>query len=289
MGWLSAAGSIVGGIFGANGAKSANEASLAAQKELYQNRYQWQVEDMRKAGLNPILAASGGGLSAPSVSAPQMQNTAEPLMRGIGMALNSAISLIDANAAKTTAEANRLNAETNAKNLSLQERIGDSVIKSNLAEAGYFDAQTGYYNILGPVTAAKGQAEVDKIRADIDILYKKLPYETDLLAANASAARASASLSLANIPLVSAQVGLTDAQRRSIEADLNDPKKLGSKEFWNKVFNSDEQHYKVIRESFYRGLENDILFNFGSSDKNTGTDLEQILTILSRVKYLGKK
>jgi hypothetical protein len=37
----------------------------AAQQQIYnqinyRNRYQWMAEDMRKAGLNPILAASGG-------------------------------------------------------------------------------------------------------------------------------------------------------------------------------------------------------------------------------------
>ena len=30
------------------------------EKEAYQNRYRWTMDDMRKAGLNPILAASGG-------------------------------------------------------------------------------------------------------------------------------------------------------------------------------------------------------------------------------------
>lgn len=37
-------------------------------KEMYQHRYQWAVDDMRKAGLNPVLAAtrgvSTGGLNA---------------------------------------------------------------------------------------------------------------------------------------------------------------------------------------------------------------------------------
>lgn len=37
-------------------------ASTASWKNIhaYRNRYQWTTEDMRKAGLNPILAASGG-------------------------------------------------------------------------------------------------------------------------------------------------------------------------------------------------------------------------------------
>lgn len=41
------------------------------QKEAMQSRYQWTMEDMRKAGLNPILAYQQGGgspLSAPSAN-----------------------------------------------------------------------------------------------------------------------------------------------------------------------------------------------------------------------------
>lgn len=43
------------------------------EKDLFQHRYQYTADDMRKAGLNPILAASGGFSvgSTPSVAAPQ--------------------------------------------------------------------------------------------------------------------------------------------------------------------------------------------------------------------------
>lgn len=34
------------------------------QKEFAQNAHQWEVEDLKKAGLNPALSAGGGGASA---------------------------------------------------------------------------------------------------------------------------------------------------------------------------------------------------------------------------------
>jgi hypothetical protein len=45
------------------------------QKEAMQNRHQWEVADMRKAGLNPILSATGGSGTpgnAPPIVAPDL-------------------------------------------------------------------------------------------------------------------------------------------------------------------------------------------------------------------------
>lgn len=48
------------------GAANLGSSALSAyfgwkhQKEVMQNRHQWEVADMRKAGLNPILSATGG-------------------------------------------------------------------------------------------------------------------------------------------------------------------------------------------------------------------------------------
>ena len=44
-------------------------------KEMYQHRYQWAVDDMRKAGLNPVLAATGGGVSTGGLTSGQVGNT----------------------------------------------------------------------------------------------------------------------------------------------------------------------------------------------------------------------
>lgn len=44
------------------------------QKQVMQNRHQWEVEDLRKAGLNPILSAGGSGApgNAPIIEAPDV-------------------------------------------------------------------------------------------------------------------------------------------------------------------------------------------------------------------------
>ena len=78
MSWLSnTLGSIAGSVLGSSVQNHYNSANAAQQNkwnvENYQHRYQWAAEDMRKAGLNPILAATNGiggsisGASAASV------------------------------------------------------------------------------------------------------------------------------------------------------------------------------------------------------------------------------
>jgi hypothetical protein len=71
FGWAEA----IGGV--ANLGSSALSAYFGwkHQKEVMKNRHTWEVEDLRKAGLNPILSATGGsGASgnAPTIVAPDL-------------------------------------------------------------------------------------------------------------------------------------------------------------------------------------------------------------------------
>ena len=90
MSWLSnTLGSVAGSVLGSavqNHYNSANAAQANAWNvENYKHRYQWAVEDMRKAGLNPVLAATngiGGSISGASAASVGMSD--------IGSTMNSA-------------------------------------------------------------------------------------------------------------------------------------------------------------------------------------------------------
>jgi hypothetical protein len=118
MSWLSnTLGSVAGSLLGSavqNHYNSANAAQANAWNvENYKHRYQWAVEDMRKAGLNPILAATngiGGSISGASAASVGMSD--------IGSTMNSA----------KAASA----AERQAKNA---EHLAVSQIEKNVAEA----------------------------------------------------------------------------------------------------------------------------------------------------------
>lgn len=105
MGWGTVVGagiSALGSLLGTSMSSSAAEKlarkqmdlQFQAQKELYQNRYQWSTADAQAAGLNPILTASQGPGSAGQVSALPVEapHYGEALARGI----NSAIGILSA-------------------------------------------------------------------------------------------------------------------------------------------------------------------------------------------------
>lgn len=70
--------SLLGGMMQNKAAKSAAARQMAFQKEMSNTSYQRGMEDMQKAGLNPILAGKFGGASTPSGSTYTPQNVVAP-------------------------------------------------------------------------------------------------------------------------------------------------------------------------------------------------------------------
>ena len=57
LSWLPGVAGFAGSLFSSSANQASAQASMDFQREVLQNRNQWAVEDLRKAGLNPILAA----------------------------------------------------------------------------------------------------------------------------------------------------------------------------------------------------------------------------------------
>lgn len=118
MSWLSnTLGSIAGSVLGSVVQNHYNSANAAQANEWnvenYKHRYQWAVEDMRAAGLNPILAATngiGGSISGASAASVGMSD--------IGSTMNSARS-----------------SEAAMRQAKIAESLSTSQIEKNIADA----------------------------------------------------------------------------------------------------------------------------------------------------------
>lgn len=201
MSWLSdVGGSIAGSIFGSAVQGHYNSAAAAQQNawnvENYKHRYQWAMEDMRNAGLNPILAATNGiggsiaGASAASIGMPDIAGNISSA-RGV-----SAVS-------KQAKVAEHLSTSQIEKN------IADA--KSSVANAGLATANTTNAGLQNKILQndvdfktktfdQRVQFEFDRMKAEIDNLHKLgQMYDANSLNATASALRANSAAAFDNV------------------------------------------------------------------------------------------
>lgn len=172
---ISAGGSIIGGLLAYRGQKKANaaNAALAREQMAFQERmsntaYQRAMTDMRAAGLNPMLAYSQGGASAPSGASARMENASSALGDAVSNA-GSALGvqrIMRADALKTSAvQREKVQAEINNlssvnDNLKMQNALLAAQIRSVSANAlqiesgqAQRDAENWYWSKYG-----RGQA-----------------------------------------------------------------------------------------------------------------------------------
>lgn len=86
---IGAAAGLLGGERANSSARAERRAANAFTERQLKNRHQWEVEDLRKAGLNPVLSAHG----TPSIGGSQMAqviNPADSMAKGMVAATSAA-------------------------------------------------------------------------------------------------------------------------------------------------------------------------------------------------------
>ena len=170
MSWLSNLGtSALGGLIGGSTSdyfnSKAQERQYQYNKDLYQHRYQWQVDDMRKAGLNPVLAGLNGSVGSAGSVGMVGANTSSTL----GGDYNSARQ-IDT---------------IQKKQLENQSKQTDSTLKLNAAQEKRIAGELARFEVQNAVDAANSAANVRYLTSQD--FYLKAKTENEKLLAGAQA------------------------------------------------------------------------------------------------------
>lgn len=164
---------LIGNIFGASSQSSANQANieLAREQMAFQERmsstaYQRQVQDLKAAGLNPMLGyMKGSGASSPAGATATVQ-AANPLS-GLGNAAGSGISTA-LSVANTAADIEAKGAATSlSKAAAVTEAAKAAATLNSAAESA---ARTQLINAELPGAASRSKYEKSKFEADLPFI-----------------------------------------------------------------------------------------------------------------------
>lgn len=222
-GGIVAAG--VGGLVSGVGSYFSGKQSADFSKAAYKHRYQWMMSDLRKAGLNPMLAM---GASPGNVPQPDFPNVGEAAVKGgtEGALAQAQIASAreQANLARTTA--NKTGAEGEAQEM--QNLITRSDPKY-IAAAATVD-KSG--QVAGP--SAVAQQRWDAELKTIQETARKATTDADLSKLNAELAQGNVTLQQLRIKYADELTAVELAYKRAMKdaARANVPAAQADAAFW---------------------------------------------------------
>ncbi|AXH72223.1 MAG: DNA pilot protein [Microviridae sp.] len=147
-------------VFGTSEAAKSQKSGQSFQKKMMQQAHQWEMQDLKLAGLNPILTATGGTPGSYSAPAPFGPSSAQDIASGVGAVGTAATTGKMAAFAKK--EKQQLNAVTATAESSKKIKETEEQTAKNVQEKSFHDAFTAGSNSATANELAL-QAEMDTI------------------------------------------------------------------------------------------------------------------------------
>lgn len=229
----SVAGGLVSSVLGSNSAKK--QAALQRQNWAYQqqNAHQFEVGDLKAAGLNPILSATNSQIAgmgaAPSVSD---NGVGAGITNSITAALtrqaNVEIEKTKADIALKEAQTNAANARTNAISAGIYGNDTSKASERFGAETANIKADTALKN--------SSKSLVDSQKTFYDIQGRELVRMTDAqIASIFSHMQNENALTSAQISEIESKKAVNFAQVKALEAQAKDAIEHSNLEYWQKL------------------------------------------------------
>lgn len=229
----SLAGGLIGSAFGSNSAKK--QAALQRQNWAYQqqNAHQFEVGDLKAAGLNPILSATNSQIagmgSAPSTSDNGVgAGVTNSITAALTRQANVEIEKTKADIALKEAQTNAANARTNAISAGI---YGNDVSKASeryVAETANIKADTALKNSSKALQDAQktyvdiqGRELVRLNDAQIDSIFNHMKNES--------------ALTSAQISEIESKKAVNNAQIKALEAQAKDAIEHSNLTYWQKL------------------------------------------------------
>lgn len=170
------------------------------QKEQLQNKHQWEVEDLRNAGLNPILsthaASSAVSAGTPSVSAPQVE-----ISKTLNSMANTALVRKQIDLQEYGAETDRIKANADMLRAKVEESKSPSAIDLNASQADlnrmnkdYVQNETRLHTLMNDANIREVDARIINatMQAKAYVQYLQISGQAAMVSANAQASSAAA-------------------------------------------------------------------------------------------------
>lgn len=229
----SLAGGLIGSAFGGNSAKK--QAALQRQNWAYQqqNAHQFEVGDLKAAGLNPILSATNSQIagmgSAPSTSDNGVgAGVTNSITAALTRQANVEIEKTKADIALKEAQTNAANARTNAISAGIYGNDTSKASERYGAETANIKADTALKN--------SSKALQDAQKTYVDIQGRELVRLNDAqIASIFSHMQNESALTSSQISEIESKKAVNSAQIKALEAQAKDAIEHSNLTYWQKL------------------------------------------------------